>query len=82
MEPQRIPGNEVLHYERIQLIILHWKAWSQSPDTDGPWVPQPGDLSWLMEFYLPLLHHRIAELRDFQTLYEQREVADDRPNRA
>ena len=66
----------VTAYERAQLIILDWKAWSQSPDTDGPWVPRPGDLSWLMAVYLPLLHERIAELRDFQTLYEEQQKGE------
>ena len=67
-------SSKVNGYERARLIILDWKAWSQSTDTDGPWVPRPGDLSWLMGFYLPLLHERIAELRDFQTLYEQQKA--------
>lgn len=56
--------------ERYLSVLRQWEQWSLSYDTNGPWVPSPGDLTWLFLEYIPGLRKRLSELRDFQTLYE------------
>ena len=59
--------SELQRYERLK---THWEAWAKSPDTFEMWIPPPGHLPWLFEVFIPALTSRIAELQEFQYLWE------------
>ncbi len=57
--------------DRYKALKAHWEDWAKDVETFGPWIPPPGDLSWLFQQFIPSLLNRIAALQEFQYLWER-----------